>query len=119
MQWKNLCIEEPFDYTNTARSVYDVEVFQKIKYVFAQSYEKLQQTMDLKSILNEKFISFPEPQSHHYGYQQAPPHGHGQQQHHGHQHHNNNNMRDHHQRDHHNNYTNGNNNSFATTGSTP
>lgn len=58
-QWKNLCIEEPFDYTNTARSVYDVEVFQKIQYVFVQSYQHLQQTLDLKSILKKKFMSFP------------------------------------------------------------
>lgn len=78
-QWKNLCIEEPFDYTNTARSVYDVEVFQKIKYVFGQSYQQLQQTLDLKSILNEKFISFP---VHHFGYGQTHNFstGHNQQQ---------------------------------------
>lgn len=77
-QWKNLCIEEPFDYTNTARSVYDVEVFQKIKYVFVQSYQQLQQTLDLKSVLNEKFISFP---VHQYGYVQGQYHQHNHHQH--------------------------------------
>lgn len=65
-QWKNLCIEEPFDFTNTARSVYDAEVFEKIKYVFVQSYQKLQQTLDLKSILNEKFITFPSNHQHYH-----------------------------------------------------
>lgn len=59
LQWKNLCIEEPFEFTNTARSVYDIDVFYKIKYVFAQSYQELHQTLDLKSILNEKFAVFP------------------------------------------------------------
>lgn len=98
-QWKNLCIEEPFDFTNTARSVYDVEVFQKIKYVFVQSYQHLQQTLDLKSILNDKFINFP---VHQYGYGQS-----GQQQQH--RDHNNNNNNNHHHND----------NSYATAGSTP
>lgn len=72
-QWKNLCIEEPFDYTNTARSVYDVEVFQKIQYVFVQSYQQLQQTLDLKSILKEKFISFPVSHCGGGGYHQRDP----------------------------------------------
>lgn len=67
--WKNLCIEEPFDFTNTARSVYDVDTFEKIKYVFAHSYQQLQQTLNLKSILDKKFVAFPMyPVASHYGH---------------------------------------------------
>lgn len=99
-QWKNLCIEEPFDYTNTARSVYDVEVFQKIKYVFVQSYQNLEQSLDLKSILNEKFISFP---VHQYGY--GPTAGHVQAQAHQQPNHRDNAALD--------------DNSFVTAGSSP
>ncbi|XP_046400117.1 poly(A) RNA polymerase gld-2 homolog A-like isoform X2 [Ischnura elegans] len=40
-QWKFLCIEEPFDLTNTARSVYDKDVFERVKHVFRSSYLKL------------------------------------------------------------------------------
>lgn len=49
-QWKYLCIEEPFDLTNTARSVYDPEVFQQVKSVFVSSYNKLNETRDLMGI---------------------------------------------------------------------
>ncbi|XP_015599027.1 poly(A) RNA polymerase gld-2 homolog A isoform X3 [Cephus cinctus] len=53
-QWKYLCIEEPFDLTNTARSVYDPDVFSRIKRVFARSYQKLKESQDLASI----FVKF-------------------------------------------------------------
>jgi len=57
--WKSLCIEEPFDRTNTARSVYDPMVFEKIIDVFRISHDKLVQTGDLNSILGpEPFILF-------------------------------------------------------------
>jgi len=57
--WKSLCIEEPFDRTNTARSVYDPIVFEKIIEVFRMSHEKLVQTGDLSSILGpEPFLLF-------------------------------------------------------------
>ncbi|XP_049310982.1 poly(A) RNA polymerase gld-2 homolog B [Bactrocera dorsalis] len=49
-QWKELCIEEPFDLTNTARSVYDFETFERVKAVFVASWRILQQTLDLNSI---------------------------------------------------------------------
>ncbi|XP_033232074.1 poly(A) RNA polymerase gld-2 homolog A-like isoform X3 [Belonocnema kinseyi] len=49
-QWKFLCIEEPFDQTNTARSVYDPEVFVRIKQVFKLSYQRLTETRKLSSI---------------------------------------------------------------------
>ncbi|XP_017779095.1 PREDICTED: poly(A) RNA polymerase gld-2 homolog A-like [Nicrophorus vespilloides] len=50
-QWKLLCIEEPFDFTNTARSVYDVDTFEHIKSVFRLSHQKLHRTKTLSSIL--------------------------------------------------------------------
>jgi len=57
--WKSLCIEEPFDRTNTARSVYDPMVFEKIIDVFRMSHDKLVQTGDLNSILGpEPFLHF-------------------------------------------------------------
>ncbi|XP_047532411.1 poly(A) RNA polymerase gld-2 homolog A-like isoform X1 [Vanessa atalanta] len=39
--WKLLCVEEPFDLTNTARSVYDPETFEKIVTTFRESYARL------------------------------------------------------------------------------
>lgn len=50
MQWKLLCIEEPFDLTNTARSVYDMETFNYIKRVFSISYKILSITKNLNLI---------------------------------------------------------------------
>lgn len=50
-QWKLLCIEEPFDLTNTARCVYDVNTFEHIKSIFRGSYEMLVQTKDLSTIV--------------------------------------------------------------------
>ncbi|XP_046487826.1 poly(A) RNA polymerase gld-2 homolog A isoform X1 [Neodiprion pinetum] len=52
-QWKYLCIEEPFDLTNTARSVYDPDVFERIKRVFKKSYQMLKKNYDLSSIFNK------------------------------------------------------------------
>ncbi|KAJ8718705.1 hypothetical protein PYW08_002942 [Mythimna loreyi] len=40
-QWKLLCVEEPFDLTNTARSVYDPESFDKIVSTFRTSHQRL------------------------------------------------------------------------------
>ncbi|GBP61747.1 Poly(A) RNA polymerase gld-2 homolog A [Eumeta japonica] len=40
-QWKYLCVEEPFDLTNTARSVYDPESFEKIVNAFKESHQRL------------------------------------------------------------------------------
>ncbi|KAK7793005.1 hypothetical protein R5R35_009606 [Gryllus longicercus] len=51
-QWKYLCIEEPFDLTNTARSVYDRDVFEKVKAVFLASFNNLKKTRDVSSIFN-------------------------------------------------------------------
>ncbi|XP_058800109.1 poly(A) RNA polymerase gld-2 homolog A-like isoform X2 [Phymastichus coffea] len=52
-QWKHLCIEEPFDFTNTARSVYDLVVFQKIKDIFKETYKRLKENNDLSSIFTK------------------------------------------------------------------
>ncbi|KAK9297360.1 hypothetical protein QLX08_008925 [Tetragonisca angustula] len=49
-QWKYLCIEEPFDLTNTARSVYDPDVFSRIKHVFDCTYQNLKEYHDLARI---------------------------------------------------------------------
>ncbi|KAK5650983.1 hypothetical protein RI129_002012 [Pyrocoelia pectoralis] len=50
-QWKYLCIEEPFDLTNTARSVYDLPTFKRIQKVFEVSSSILMKTEDLSRIL--------------------------------------------------------------------
>ncbi|KAH0999363.1 hypothetical protein HUJ04_006649 [Dendroctonus ponderosae] len=50
-QWKYLCIEEPFDFTNTARSVYDIFAFRHIKAIITKSYEELVRTKLLNSVL--------------------------------------------------------------------
>ncbi|XP_008207094.1 poly(A) RNA polymerase gld-2 homolog A isoform X3 [Nasonia vitripennis] len=52
-QWKYLCIEEPFDFTNTARSVYDPNAFQMIKEIFKQTYHRLKKTNNLNSIFTK------------------------------------------------------------------
>lgn len=48
--WRQLCIEEPFDLTNTARSVFDADIFEQIKSVFSTSWRRLKDTNDLGSI---------------------------------------------------------------------
>lgn len=50
-QWKFLCIEEPFDLSNTARSVYDAEVFRYIKDIISASYKDLACNKQLSNIL--------------------------------------------------------------------
>nr|XP_023013226.1 poly(A) RNA polymerase gld-2 homolog A-like [Leptinotarsa decemlineata] len=50
-QWKYLCIEEPFDLTNTARSVFDLESFKLIKTIITLSYEELATSKMLNNIL--------------------------------------------------------------------
>jgi len=58
--WKSLCIEEPFDHTNTARSVYDIGIFEQIKHVFQRSRDELLKTRDLESILQAPYVPFEE-----------------------------------------------------------
>ncbi|XP_033606427.1 poly(A) RNA polymerase gld-2 homolog A-like [Cryptotermes secundus] len=51
-QRKYLCIEEPFDLTNTARSVYNHGVFERVKAVFRTSYNNLKETRNIESIFH-------------------------------------------------------------------
>lgn len=53
IEWKDkfICIEEPFDRTNTARAVHEKIKFDKIKEEFQKSYEKLRSNKDLNVIL--------------------------------------------------------------------
>ncbi|CAG5127641.1 unnamed protein product, partial [Candidula unifasciata] len=55
MQWKFLNIEEPFEKTNTARSVYDKFVFTRVQRVFKSSHQTLDKTRDLERILMRPF----------------------------------------------------------------
>ncbi|CAF2495749.1 unnamed protein product [Rotaria sp. Silwood2] len=50
-----LAIEEPFDLTNTARSVYDDDEFERIVRVFRRSYYTIDKTRSFSSILTEQF----------------------------------------------------------------
>lgn len=50
-QWRWICIEEPFDRTNTARSVWDEQAFLRILEVFRCSHFKLQRERNLNAIL--------------------------------------------------------------------
>ncbi|KAK9887622.1 hypothetical protein WA026_023581 [Henosepilachna vigintioctopunctata] len=54
-QWKYLCIEEPFNFSNTARSVFDADKFKFIKDVFMFSYWELSRTKNLNMILPVHF----------------------------------------------------------------
>ncbi|XP_022165139.1 poly(A) RNA polymerase gld-2 homolog A-like [Myzus persicae] len=49
-QWKFIGIEEPFEKTNTARSVNNHNVFSQIKEAITNSYNQLKETMSLDSI---------------------------------------------------------------------
>ncbi|XP_043948887.2 poly(A) RNA polymerase gld-2 homolog B isoform X2 [Drosophila biarmipes] len=49
-QWKELNIEEPFDLSNTARSVYDHATFERVKAVFLASARRLDHTLDLATV---------------------------------------------------------------------
>jgi hypothetical protein len=51
--WQTLCIEEPFDLTNTARSTYDGEIFEKIKNVFYLSWRRLKEFKTLDALFQD------------------------------------------------------------------
>ena len=52
--WQYLGVEEPFDRTNTARSVYDPIVFDKILTVFQTTYQRLAAGFDYNAVLHIK-----------------------------------------------------------------
>ncbi|KAK0171655.1 hypothetical protein PV328_005080 [Microctonus aethiopoides] len=54
-QWTHLCIEEPFDLTNTARSVYNLDEFLRIQSVFRWSFKTLRDKRNLASIFASHF----------------------------------------------------------------
>uniref|UniRef100_A0AAG5D2H9 PAP-associated domain-containing protein n=1 Tax=Anopheles atroparvus TaxID=41427 RepID=A0AAG5D2H9_ANOAO len=56
-QWKHLCIEEPFDLTNTARSVFDGEVFEQIKCTIAASWRMLKDSKDLSVLFGDPLFT--------------------------------------------------------------
>lgn len=60
--WQTLCIEEPFDLTNTARSAYDAEVFKKIRDVFMYSFFKLNEDRKLESVFTAPLFTQQEQQ---------------------------------------------------------
>ncbi|KAM5264460.1 poly(A) RNA polymerase GLD2 isoform 11-T11 [Ctenodactylus gundi] len=53
MEWRNkyICVEEPFDGTNTARAVHEKQKFDMIKDQFLKSWQRLKNKRDLNSIL--------------------------------------------------------------------
>lgn len=50
--WKWVCIEEPFDLTNTACAVFKPGIFRYMKQVFLDSWNKLRRSKDLSSIMD-------------------------------------------------------------------
>ncbi|CAJ0595900.1 unnamed protein product [Cylicocyclus nassatus] len=60
-QWRCICIEEPFTYSNTAHSIYDEMVFDAIKSAFREAHQELDSTRDLKRLLNCKPIAVNAP----------------------------------------------------------
>jgi len=65
-QWKFILIEEPFDLSNTARSVHDEYVFEKIRDVFSRSKRRLEETRNLHSLYKERF--YDDEKFHEYDY---------------------------------------------------
>ncbi|XP_033248126.1 poly(A) RNA polymerase gld-2 homolog B isoform X2 [Drosophila miranda] len=55
-QWKELNIEEPFDLSNTARSVYDFATFERVKATFGASARALEHTLDINSVFSPHFL---------------------------------------------------------------
>lgn len=54
-QWKYILIEEPFDLSNTARSVFDHFVFRQIVKVFEISASKIAQTKSYECLFGDQF----------------------------------------------------------------
>lgn len=58
-------ILEPFDLSNTARSVYDIGIFERVKGVFRGSYLLLHETFDLGMLFTTPMF-VPQRQTQHY-----------------------------------------------------
>ncbi|ELU05986.1 hypothetical protein CAPTEDRAFT_208596 [Capitella teleta] len=54
-QWKCLCIEEPFNLSNTARSVFDITVFQRILHVFRKTHLHIRSSGNMQAIFDKPF----------------------------------------------------------------
>ncbi|XP_061164708.1 poly(A) RNA polymerase GLD2-like [Saccostrea echinata] len=54
-QMQPLCIEEPFDFSNTARSCHDKNKFNRVKKVFKTSYQELQKKKDVNCLFSQPF----------------------------------------------------------------
>jgi hypothetical protein len=67
--WQTLCIEEPFDLTNTARSTYDWDIFAKIKCVFFHSWRRLNETKNIDQLFQEPLFVQQIPLHQQYLYQ--------------------------------------------------
>lgn len=59
-QWRCICIEEPFTYSNTAHSVFDERVFQCIKDSFKEAAENVLVHNDLGSLIDTQPIQLNE-----------------------------------------------------------
>ncbi|XP_034138884.1 poly(A) RNA polymerase gld-2 homolog B isoform X4 [Drosophila guanche] len=82
-QWKELNIEEPFDLSNTARSVYDGATFERIKTTFVASARALEHSLDISSVFSPIFgvNVFRNQQQH--GSVNGHSHSHSQNNYHG------------------------------------
>lgn len=54
--WKFILIEEPFDLTNTARAVYEYNIFHEIVGVFQKSLKTIKQTKSYDQLFIEKYF---------------------------------------------------------------
>ncbi|XP_068154503.1 poly(A) RNA polymerase gld-2 homolog B isoform X5 [Drosophila tropicalis] len=76
-QWKELNIEEPFDLSNTARSVYDYATFERVKAIFVASAHRLEHTLDLSSIFMPIHYQQQQQQQQYHQHQHQMPTNHG------------------------------------------
>ena len=52
-QWKCISIEEPFNLSNTARSVFDPFIFEHVRQIIRKSYSVLRQKRDVNAVLTQ------------------------------------------------------------------
>jgi len=63
---------EPFNLSNTAYSVHDVQSFDRIKRVFRRSFEVLEQTGDIEQVTSKSLVPFWSTDEHRTSYNQSP-----------------------------------------------